>query len=400
MENKKNSALPILRFPEFSGEWEEKRLGEICMISKNKYNPLKDKEIYKCIELEHISQNTGVILGYCNSIEQKSIKNKFGIGDILFGKLRPYLRKYWRAEFAGVCSSEVWVLNGKFITNDFLYQLVKGDKFISIASMSSGSKMPRSDWNYMSEYPFHIPQLAEQTKIAEFLSAIDERLELFVEKKKMLEAYKKGVMQKLFSQALRFKDENGNEYPEWEEQSLGTISDVRDGTHDSPKYVKHGFPFITSKNLMENGKISFDDVSFIVQEDYDKINKRSKVNIGDILFGMIGTIGNPVIVEQEGFAIKNVALIKRNTELNNKYLYQFLKSSFTDKQFRVLNTGNTQKFIALGVIRELKILTPILTEQQKIANFLSALDDKITAQDNKITHTQQYKKALLQQMFV
>ena len=128
---------------------------------------------------------------------------------------------------------------------------------------------------------------------------------------------------------LRFKKFSGD----WEEKKLQNVSDVRDGTHDSPKYVTEGYPFVTSKNLMKNGKIDFSDISYITEEDYININKRSKVDVGDILFGMIGTIGNPVIVEQDGFAIKNVALIKEKDKLLNRYLIQVLKSSVIDRQF-------------------------------------------------------------------
>ena len=108
---------------------------------------------------------------------------------------------------------------------------------------------------------------------------------------------------------------------EWKTVILSNVSDVRDGTHDSPKYLDEGYPLITSKNLMKNGIISFEDINLISEEDYNFINKRSKVNSGDILFGMIGTIGNPVIIgENSDFAIKNVALIKEKSQLKNSYL--------------------------------------------------------------------------------
>ena len=96
---------------------------------------------------------------------------------------------------------------------------------------------------------------------------------------------------------------------DWEERKLGEFSDVRDGTHASPKYVSQGHPMVTSKNLTHSG-LDMTDVSFLTDKDFNEINKRSKVSIGDILFGMIGTIGNPVIVDRDDFAIKNMALIK------------------------------------------------------------------------------------------
>ena len=194
---------------------------------------------------------------------------------------------------------------------------------------------------------------------------------------------------------LRFKKFSGD----WEEKKLQNVSDVRDGTHDSPKYVTEGYPFVTSKNLMKNGKIDFSDISYITEEDYININKRSKVDVGDILFGMIGTIGNPVIVEQDGFAIKNVALIKEKDKLLNRYLIQVLKSSVIDRQFYKLNTGGTQKFIGLGMIRDLSILIPSIEEQEKIASFFSLIDDKICLQSEKVEALKDYKKGIMQNIF-
>ncbi|MCE7897776.1 MAG: hypothetical protein DPW11_00200 [bacterium] len=185
----------------------------------------------------------------------------------------------------------------------------------------------------------------------------------------------------------------------WTEKKLGTLSDVRDGTHDSPKYHNKGYPLITSRNLKTDGSIDFDNVNLIALEDFMKINKRSKVDIGDILFGMIGTIGNPVLIRHDNFAIKNVALIKEKQDLINKYLFQYLKSSYIDKKFYQKNAGGTQKFIALGLIRDLGIPTPSLPEQQKIADFLSSIDswlDNLRAQKSFL---ESYKKSIMQKIF-
>ncbi|MDU6285461.1 MAG: restriction endonuclease subunit S [Acinetobacter sp.] len=156
---------------------------------------------------------------------------------------------------------------------------------------------------------------------------------------------------------------------------------------------------MTSKNL-KNGKLDLTDINLISEDDYLNINKRSAVNIGDIIFGMIGTIGNPVLLNSDGFAIKNVALIKEKDELLNIYLIHYLNSSFFAKQVALLNAGNTQKFLALGQIRSLSIHKPQLAEQTKIANFLSSIDQKIEVVAQQIEQAKQWKKGLLQQMFV
>ncbi len=145
--------------------------------------------------------------------------------------------------------------------------------------------------------------------------------------------------------------------------ALGDLCDVRDGTHDSPKYVVEGFPLITSKNIVD-GKIDKSTANFINEEDYKEICKRSKVDCGDILMPMIGTIGNPVIVEELApkFAIKNVALIKfKSNSPKNTYINAFLKSNHFYQYVNKLSRGGTQKFLSLGDIRKLPI--PMLTAE-------------------------------------
>lgn len=195
---------------------------------------------------------------------------------------------------------------------------------------------------------------------------------------------------------LRFPEFND----EWEQNVLSDISDVRDGTHDSPKYVEKGYPLLTSKNLNKNGTLNYDNVSFVSKEDFDKINQRSKVEDNDILFGMIGTIGNPVKVKKPNFAIKNVALIKESDLLSNDYLIHYLRSAPIAKQFYNENKGGTQKFIALGNIRALIIRKPTNSlEERKIINFLSNLDKKIQLQEEKIDLLKEQKNGFMQKIF-
>ena len=194
---------------------------------------------------------------------------------------------------------------------------------------------------------------------------------------------------------LRFPEFKGD----WENKTLGTLSDVRDGTHESPKYVEEGYPLVTSKNLTSDGQLDLSDITYISKEDFDAINKRSRVSINDILFGMIGTIGNPVQIKEEGFAIKNVALIKEKHALINKYLINYLNTDSIRKQFYKENTGGTQKFLALNVIRNLAISFPKLDEQQKIASFFTSIDQKISQLKRKKTLLEQYKKGVIQKIF-
>ena len=158
----------------------------------------------------------------------------------------------------------------------------------------------------------------------------------------------------------------------WETKKLGEACDVRDGTHDSPKYQDVGFPLITSKNLKPSG-LNFEKVKYICKEDYQSISKRSGVSEGDILFAMIGTIGNPIIVGNEiEFAIKNVALIKKNDSVNNYYMKYFLGSNATITKMRVEAKGSTQKFVSLGYLRSFEIPLPPLKTQARIVSILDS----------------------------
>ena len=194
---------------------------------------------------------------------------------------------------------------------------------------------------------------------------------------------------------LRFKEFTND----WKEYILNNQSDVRDGTHDSPKYIDYGFPLITSKNLKDNGTLDLENVNYLNKEDFDKINLRSKVDIGDILFGMIGTIGKPVRVNRNDFAIKNVALIKEKGLIKNDYLIHYLQTTSIKKQFANNMDGGTQKFIALEKIRKLKISQPNRDEQLKLVNMFNLLDKKIELQSQKIEALKLYKMCIKNIMF-
>ena len=149
---------------------------------------------------------------------------------------------------------------------------------------------------------------------------------------------------------------------------LGKVCDVRDGTHDSPKFIQDGYPLITSKNI-KNGEIDFEDVNYVSKKDFDKINHRSRVDDGDIIMPMIGTIGGPIVVKKDReFVIKNVALIKfqDNKEIINVYVKNILASEIFNNYIESMSRGGTQKFISLSNIRTYKISVPHLKIQKQI----------------------------------
>ena len=164
-------------------------------------------------------------------------------------------------------------------------------------------------------------------------------------------------------------DEIPFDIPEsWKWCRLSDIIDVRDGTHDSPKYVPEGIPLVTSKNL-SNGIIDYGNVKFITQEDADKINSRSMVNDDDILFAMIGSIGNPVLVKKDReFCIKNMALFKKfaDTDISMQYMYWFF--FYAQYKLKKEASGGVQSFISLSRFREYLVPLPPYEEQIRIAN--------------------------------
>ena len=184
----------------------------------------------------------------------------------------------------------------------------------------------------------------------------------------------------------------------WEDRILGKVADVRDGTHDSPIYQNQGIPLVTSKNLTENG-LDFSNVSLISQEDYEEINKRSKVESGDILLGLIGTIGKPVLVKSGGYAIKNVGLIKELLEVKNEFLLPLLQSNIFETYVLRKNTGNTQKFLSLDGLRSFEFLAPNFPEQTHLGLFFRRLDSQIAESRAVLEKSRQLKKAMLAKMF-
>ena len=193
------------RLPGFHGEWEVKRFGEVAFPRRDRVDPGSAGVQDFCIELEHIASASGELLGSTSTGGQSSLKSVFRTGDVLFGKLRAYLRKYWLATRSGVCSTEVWVFAPKdrLVTTAFLFQLIKTDEFIEAASNSYGTHMPRSDWNIVKNYEFKLPPLPEQAVISEVLAEIDAELSALDQRRSKTRALKQAMMQELLTGRTR-----------------------------------------------------------------------------------------------------------------------------------------------------------------------------------------------------
>jgi type I restriction enzyme S subunit len=191
-----------LRFTRDDGkafpDWQEYPFDKIAFRTRSAFNPQKSREKPTLIELENIEGGTGKIVGHSDLEGQISLKSVFQAGDVLFGKLRPYLRKYAQPNFDGVCSSEIWVMRGRKVSNTFLFYLVQSAQFIQVANISTGSKMPRSDWSTIADTGFEIPHTDEQQKIANSLSAMDSKIQAVADQVTKLQNFKKGLLQQMF----------------------------------------------------------------------------------------------------------------------------------------------------------------------------------------------------------
>lgn len=261
----------------------------------------------------------------------------------------------------------------KKISEDFLIAYSNSPEYrkIIMAEKNGSTQVHIRNGEFLN-IDIPLPSYEEQMKIGKQFNYLDHLITLHQRK------YINGKKEELLA---------------WEQRKLSEISDVRDGTHDSPSYLNDGHPFVTSKNV-KDGYINYDDIKYISDEDFEAINKRSKVDVNDILMGMIGTIGNLALIRTEpDFAIKNVALIKDTKQVSYMYLYHYLQSSSTERQLLSGLDGGTQKFVSLKNIRELNIMVPSEAEQLKVGNFIESLDHLITLhqhKQNKLKNTLKY----------
>lgn len=228
-----------------------------------------------------------------------------------------------------------------------------------------------------------VPQNSNDQPASELLK------EIAVEKKRLI---KQGKIKASDPLSEIKPEEVPYELPKgWEWVRLNEALDVRDGTHDTPKYVDIGYPLVTSKNLY-SGELSFNDIKYISEQDHTKISERSKVDLGDILFAMIGSIGNPVIVKcKEEFSIKNVALFKFYipNKPDNMYLHYFL--TYAQENMKEKSSGAVQSFVSLGYLRNYLFPLPPLAEQRRIVakiDQLMVLCDELEKQIHDATGKQ------------
>ena len=193
------------RLPGFSGEWEVKRLNEIASIRNQRVLPSNVGIDTPCVELDHIGQGNGKLLECSTAQNSKSTKYRFFSGDVLFGRLRSYLRKFWHADRDGICTTEIWPLmtDSQQVDSGFLHAIVQSNRFIEAASISYGTHMPRADWGVMRNFEVRLPRVCERLAIAEILSDMDAELAALEARRDKTCDLKQAMMQELLTGKTR-----------------------------------------------------------------------------------------------------------------------------------------------------------------------------------------------------
>lgn len=395
-------STPKLRFKGFSDEWEEKKLGELLEF-KNGINA--DKESYgkgvKFINVLDILSNNYItaekIIGRVDIDEDTLQKYGVNYGDVLFQRSSETREEVGTANV--YLDSETvtfggFVIRGKKIGNyepSFMNSLLKSSSARKeITTKSGGSTRYNVGQEILSAVELKFPSLEEQEKIAKFLTKVDKIIEKQDEKVNNLEQYKKGMMQKIFSQEIRFKKEDGGEYPEWQTNKLSSICDIIMGQSPNSEFYNeefNGMPLIQGNADMKNRRTS-------PRVYTSSITKTCKV--GDIIMSVRAPAGTIAISEHEACIGRGVCAIR--VQEKNKFIYQLLLMQ--EDKWSKFSQGSTFDSINSSDINDLMVNLPCLEEQIKIANFLSKIDSIVEKEKEKLKELRELKKGLLQGMFV
>ncbi|WP_317327291.1 restriction endonuclease subunit S [Turicibacter sanguinis] len=411
--------VPNLRFKGFNEAWQHKKLCELADV-------LSGKRIPKGMNL--VEYDTGIPyitvsdmgeqyvdmtnLKYITpEIEEHIRKYKVLQDDIIIsvagtlGKVNLIQRELENANLTENCDK---ITNLKETNYRYLYYYLNTVNIQNqISSVNTISSQPKLALTCIRDFDINIPSLEEQEKIASFFSLIDKKIELQNEKFEELKNYKKGIMQKIFSQELRFKDEDGNEYPEWEEVSLYQIGATYTGLSGKTK-EDFGFgngSFVTYMNVFNNtlAKQVAEQVNVSEKENQNLVLK------GDLLFTTSSETPNEVgMVSCWDYEMQNLYLNSFcfGYRLYNQdsylpiFLAYMLRSGGYRKKISILAQGSTRYNISKTELMKMKVQCPVIEEQQKIVALLLNLESKLEHEQNKLNEFIHYKKGLLQQMFI
>lgn len=362
---------PKLRFPGFNDNWEEIKLENFSKSISSGKSKARETDGDFCLY-----GSTGII-GYTN-------ENDYSGKCILVARVGANAGNLYKVDGEySVTDNTLMLFTNENNYFDFTYYLLINAE---LNKLVFGSGQPLITGGQLKNLDLFVPKIQEQTKIANFLSSVDEKLNLLKEKKSLLEDYKKGIMQKIFNQEIRFKDDNGNNFEDWVEKSLGNIAEVNKGNQLNKDDLNDFdvYPSI-SGGIEPSGytdKFNRNENTIIISEGG---NSCGYVNFIKTKFWCGGHCYSIDILETDNF--------------DNDYLYQLLK--FNQNEIMALRVGsglpNIQKKDLKNFLLKLSINK---IEQTKISNFLSAIDQKIELVSNQILDTQEYKRGLLQQMFI
>jgi type I restriction enzyme S subunit len=361
---------PKLRFPEFEGNWIENKLDDICFMQAGKF--IQASKISEKLERNFFPCYGGNGLrGFTNSFNYEGKYSLIGRQGALCGNVTLVKNKFYATEHAIVVN-----LKANF-DSDYTYYLLG---LLNLNQYATGQAQPGLSVQNLKEIKVIVSNsLPEQQKIASFLTTVDDKISNLKQKVSLLEKYKKGVMQQIFSQQIRFKDENGNDYPEWEEKSLGEVSNKISSNISANKIEENFGDYIIYGASGILKKVDF----YLEKDDYISIVKDG-AGIGRIFY-----------CKGQSSVLGTLDIIRPNKNLNCYFLYYLLNNI----DFTKYATGSTIPHIYYKDYSKEICLIPSYKEQTKIAEFLSGIDDKIETNKLQLSKMEVWKKGLLQGMF-
>ncbi len=389
-----NKNIPELRFPEFEGEWERKKLGEVADVIMGQ-SP--DGKSYNTNGI-----GTALINGPVEFTEKYPVKTKWTSKptklcqdkDILFCVRGSTTGRMNIANDIYCIGRGVAAIRANKKSKTEFIELLIVKNLVGLLTLTSGSTFFNLDSKSIKEFQHFLPTLPEQQKIASFLTVVDKKLNALKQKKTLLEQYKKGVMQKIFSQELRFKDENGEEFSEWKIKKVGDLGKVITGKTPSTTNLdlwNGEIQFVTPTDINEN------KYQYTTQRTIKEFSKTKILPTQSIMFTCIASIGKMSLSTKPCVTNQQINSIIPFKEFNNEFIFysllnmvDYIKSTQSSNTLPIINKTEFSKF---------EILVPCLAEQTKIANSLSAIDEKISNCQLRITNAEQWKKGLLQKMF-
>lgn len=349
---------------------------------------------------EQLISNFG---GATLEIRTEAKGTEFNSGDILFGNIRPYLKKVWLSDRSGIASPDVLIFKATNSIPGYLKCILSSDRFFNhVAQGYKGSKMPRGDKHQIMGFKIQCPCIEEQQKIAAFFSTLDEKISLSERKLEALEKLKKGLMQKIFSQAIRFKSKDGHDFEDWKILKIDDVALIRGGGTPSTKnedYWNGNIQWMTPTEI--NSKYVHSSLRTITKLGLDNSSAKLLPK-GAILLTTRATIGACSINNFDGDVCTNQGFqsLICNQNIIPEFLYYSITNPAFQKEMQKNASGSTFLEISSNNLKKLTLQVPSIEEQECISIFFSTFDQKIDLIKAKICALKKLKQGFMQQMFV